>query len=221
MAWIKILKATPDKPEVIRIASDLGLDRDSVVGKLIRVWSWFDDQTASGNVPGVTPEFLDDYVRAPGFSSAMEKVGWLTLSKSGLTMPNFAAHNGESSKKRALTAKRVSKKRNARSVTKALPDKRREEKKKKTPLPPLPFDSDRFRETWEAWKTHRKESGKKLTPTSVSRQLAKLKEIGEERAIAAIEHSVANGYQGIFEPSPGTKASQPVTKKHWESLKEY
>ena len=31
-------------------------------------------------------------------------------------------------------------------------------------------------------------------------QLAKLADMGEERAIAALKHSMTNGWQGIFEP---------------------
>ena len=37
--WIKIEENTPDKPEVHKMASILGIDPDAVVGKLVRVWS--------------------------------------------------------------------------------------------------------------------------------------------------------------------------------------
>jgi hypothetical protein len=76
----------------------------------------------------------------------------------------------------------------------------------------LPFESEQFREAWALWVTHRKEIKKLLTPTSTKQQLSKLKTWGETRAIAAIEHSVAGGYTGCFEPDAkkGTPNALPT-----------
>jgi len=63
----------------------------------------------------------------------------------------------------------------------------------------LPF-GDGFAEVWGQWCSHRSEMKKKLTKTSVGQQLKKLKNMGEPRAIAALQHSMANGWVGIFEP---------------------
>ena len=57
--WLKFEKATPDKPEVFAIAARLDIDPDAVVGKLIRVWSWFDTHTVDVNGRGVTSALLD------------------------------------------------------------------------------------------------------------------------------------------------------------------
>jgi len=65
---------------------------------------------------------------------------------------------------------------------------------------PLPFDSPDFVLFWENWEQHRKEKKAKLTPTARNQQLEKLKDMGEHRAIAALKHSLANGWTGIFEP---------------------
>ena len=65
---------------------------------------------------------------------------------------------------------------------------------------PLPFDSADFKLFWANWEQHRKEKKAKLTPTAIKQQLARLAEIGEERAIAALKHSMSNGWQGIYEP---------------------
>jgi len=75
-------------------------------------------------------------------------------------------------------------------------------KKDKKTAPPmaLPFDSPDFVLFWSNWEQHRKEKKAKLTPTAIKQQLEKLKEMGEQRAIAALKHSLANGYTGIFEP---------------------
>jgi len=64
----------------------------------------------------------------------------------------------------------------------------------------LPFESSDFATFWGNWKQHLKEKKKPLKPTSEKMQLAKLAAMGEERSIAALKHSMANNWQGIFEP---------------------
>ena len=65
---------------------------------------------------------------------------------------------------------------------------------------PLPFDSPDFKLFWANWQQHRIEKKAKLTPTATKQQLERLAEMGEERAIAALKHSMSNGWQGIYEP---------------------
>ena len=138
--WIKIELTTPDKPEVIRMATALRLDQDTVVGKLIRVWAWADQNSVNGNDVRVTGAFLDRLTTKRGFAAAMRAVGWLSGDDGRLSLPNFDLHNGETAKERAQTNRRVAQHRkrrlcNAASVTdvtppaliKPLPEKRREE----------------------------------------------------------------------------------------------
>lgn len=131
--WIKLQKDTPDKPEVLAIASRLGIDPDAVTGKLIRIWSWFDTHTTNGNASSVTYAFLDRITGVTGFAEQVALVGWLEQNGHELTLPNFDFHNGETAKKRAMGKNRTEKHRgnaesNADSVTKTSPEKRREEK---------------------------------------------------------------------------------------------
>ncbi|NBW22754.1 MAG: hypothetical protein EBR82_83895, partial [Caulobacteraceae bacterium] len=116
--WIKVEAATPDKPEVIAMAELLQIDQDAVVGKLIRIWLWADQQTFDGNAGGngvsVTFAFLDRCAHVTGFGKAMEAVGWLVREDDGrLSFPRFSRHNGTTAKTRALTAKRVAEHRNS------------------------------------------------------------------------------------------------------------
>ena len=137
MSWLKFDTATPEKPEVFSITLALGWDDpDLTVGKLLKVWRWFDLHSVDGNAPSVTLALLDRLIGVTGLSQAMVDVGWLEVSDNGLTLPNFEIHNGKTAKDRALTAKRAANyrsndKSNAPSVTTALPreEKRREEKK--------------------------------------------------------------------------------------------
>jgi hypothetical protein len=151
--WIKIEHWTQDKPEVFQMADLLNIDPDAVLGKLIRVWVWADQQTTNGNAGvtldalqdrciNVTRSLLDRLAGVPGFASAMEKVGWLKSDEAGLWFANFDRHNGETAKTRALTAKRVQKHRakkgNATVTPAALP---REEKRREDINPPTPPES--------------------------------------------------------------------------------
>lgn len=63
---------------------------------------------------------------------------------------------------------------------------------------------------WDAikrWEQYRVEAKKKLTPSGKSAFIKKCLELGEHRAIAAIDHSIAQGWQGMYEP----QQQQPTT----------
>ena len=153
--WIKVLASTPDKPEVYAIADQLGIDPDAVLGKLIRIWIWADQQVESCNADvtlaalqsrctSVTRSLFDRLTGTPGFTDALLAVGWLVSDGDKVYFPNFQRHNGNTAKTRALGVQRVQKHRDRRegcnadvtvealqerytSVTEALPEKRREE----------------------------------------------------------------------------------------------
>lgn len=179
--WLKVEICTPDKPEIFSIAAELDLDPDVVFARLFRFWVWADQQTeCNAFVTQVCA--VDHVVGVKGFADALQKVGWLVPTKQGFELPNFNRHNGKTAKKRAQTLKRVKRNRNADGVTKALPEKRREEKKSKPKekfvaptvdqveqysqeysetqklkgksWPAQPFDADAFTDHYEAngWK---------------------------------------------------------------------
>lgn len=135
--WIKFEVSTPEKQEVLAITVAMGWDDpDLTVGKLLRVWRWFDQQTVEGNAPGVSAALLDRIAGVSGFAKAMADVGWLIIEESGISLPNFGRHNGKTAKDRALTAKRVAAHKakgngegNAQSVSEALPREREEKNK--------------------------------------------------------------------------------------------
>jgi hypothetical protein len=133
-SWIKVEVITPDKPEIFQIAEILNIDPDAVLGKLVRIWAWADQQTVDGNAGSVTKGVLDRIAFITGFADALIAVGWLAYDGNKLILPNFERHNGESSKKRALTNRRVAahRKNETQKVTlaalqKALPEEEEEE----------------------------------------------------------------------------------------------
>ena len=72
---------------------------------------------------------------------------------------------------------------------------------------PESVDVPEFREAWTEFLDHRRHMGKPLTAQAVRRQLDHLATLGPTRAVAAIHHSVANGWQGIYEPQEDTRPS--------------
>ena len=178
--WIKLQKDTPDKPEVLAIASRMNLDPDAVVGKLVRIWSWFDTHTVDGNAMSVTYSLLDRLAGVTGFAEQMTFVGWLNQDGHVLSLPNFEYHNGETAKKRALGKNRQEKHRsnddsnansNASSVTETLPEKRREEKsvkedKERATVVACPPDVEQ--QVWDDWKQLRKAKKAPVTETVVN-----------------------------------------------------
>lgn len=102
--WIKVELTTPDKPEVLRMSRILGIDKDAVFGKLIRLWAWFDRNSVDGAVDGVVDGDVDALCYQTGFSAALVSVGWLHFDCNAerVSIPRFDRHNGESAKKRAL-----------------------------------------------------------------------------------------------------------------------
>jgi len=104
--WIKVELELPDKPEVHYMAGILNLDCDAVVGKLLRVWGWFDKHTVDGNAKSPS-SIVDQVARTTGFADAMVAAGWLTIGDGLISVPNFDKHNSVSAKTRGSTAARV------------------------------------------------------------------------------------------------------------------
>ncbi|MDP7305473.1 MAG: helix-turn-helix domain-containing protein [Pirellulaceae bacterium] len=85
----------------------------------------------------------------------------------------------------------------------------------------IPENLDRpdFLERWALWIAHRAELAKsdrkaKLTSVAIDRMLAKLAKWGPDRAVAAIDESVAQGWKGIFEPKGDGHSGNGATSEY-------
>lgn len=74
---------------------------------------------------------------------------------------------------------------------------------------PENLDTPKFRQAWSLWQKHRREIKKPLRPTSATKQLEQFAAWGGDRAVAAIDHTIAKGWQGIREPE-GTVGTVPM-----------
>lgn len=66
---------------------------------------------------------------------------------------------------------------------------------------PESLDTKEFREAWEDWCNHRKEIRQPMNPVHRKKLLNRLASWGVDRAIAAIDHTITMGWQGIREPN--------------------
>jgi hypothetical protein len=117
------------------------------------------------------------------------------------------------------------------SVTPSLsnppPEKETEKKKKKLKLtvdfvlgsipPDLTLQSPSFLKAWREWIENRLELPKP-TLLAFCRHMKMCARLGESRAIAAIDHSIACSYRGIFEPYSGKQTKPDNRDKIGASL---
>lgn len=136
--WIKVRVRLVDDPAVLAIGTRFGILPETVVGYLIRAWSWATDQLADGHAPGVTLAHFDRVVGLQNFGESLVEVGWLKATKSGLIFPKWDRHLSQGSKARALATNRKSQERHGTSVTKTRPEKRREEDRREQERTPAP-----------------------------------------------------------------------------------
>jgi len=69
-------------------------------------------------------------------------------------------------------------------------------------------------ELWDGlkrWGQYRKEKGNKLTPTGRAALLKKCLAMGDARSLAAIDHSIAQGWTGMYEPKE-QQTNGPITE---------
>jgi hypothetical protein len=84
----------------------------------------------------------------------------------------------------------------------------------KSPTPfcqfPKELDTTDFRDTWTDWRKHRREIKHPLTPSQEAKKLEQLARWGPTRAVAAINWSISNGWQGIFEEKQDDKRRSAI-----------
>lgn len=226
--WIKIESVTPDKPEIYIMANSLGIDPDAVMGKMLRIWIWADQQSRDGNALSVTLLAIDRIGCCDGLADAMIDAGWLSCEGDTITFPNFGRHNGQTAKQRGLTYNRQAKHRakNNDNITQPAlshrdkivtrdrdrdrditPIKKKSKKEKidlkKITLPPPLAADPAFVGIWPDWIDHRLSTKAKITESAAKAQLKKLATVPVSEAVARIERSIMNGYQGLFFPNDG------------------
>lgn len=69
-----------------------------------------------------------------------------------------------------------------------------------------------FHETWLDYVEYRQQRKPKLTAIGMKRLLGRLAKWGNERAVAALDYSMAQGWQGVFEEKGADTAIQSLRR---------
>ena len=222
--WIKMRTSLFTHPKVVRMASALRADSLRTVGGLMSVWCLFDVHSEDGRLEGYTLDAIDEHVRWEGFAAAMKAVGWLDDSDpSGLFLPHFDSHNGQSAKRRAQEAdrKREGRKLSALDADKkrTREEKRREDKKEEN-TPRKRVDVERpesvSEQTWEDFVALRKAKHAPLTATALRRLESQAEKGGRtlEQALAMCCERGWQGYQADWDK--GSTPAQTAAYRPWE-----
>lgn len=80
---------------------------------------------------------------------------------------------------------------------------------------PASLQSEEFSLAWTEWLAYRRERSVKTTPRTIKSQIAMLADWGPEVAVQAIQASIRNGWQGLFDPRErrGTVAAGPQMRQ--------
>lgn len=123
--WIKIRECLHEDPAVLAMAERLETSPETVVGYLVKFWSWVSRNSSNGCLGNVRKMSLDCLIGVQEWSDALIDVGWLVVDKHDrMTIPKFDKHLSNSAKARAENAAR---KRKYREKTIAPPPKERPE----------------------------------------------------------------------------------------------
>jgi hypothetical protein len=228
----------------LRVSNALCFYLNALRGALVTMWVYADTHIRNDDTLPISSQTLNAIVGIEGFC-ALIGPQWITeLDGGNIKLPGYCEKNGViARKKRALDAKarqaayRV--RHNAQhndSVTRDDPvtkcvetetELETESKKRKIPKENhVPVTTDTVpgldMAAWNDWLAYRKEIGKRLRPVS---QLGAAKEMSRLGAgqRAAVEHSKANGYQGLIAPKPANGAkpgfSPPDHSAEWAEAK--
>ena len=119
------------------LAQKLRKNEREIIGALYLLWSLadrFSDQ--NGVLTNFSPEILNKKIGIKRFIESLPN-DWVEITGDWVKLPNYAEHNGSTSKSRLQVQRRVAKHRykcnakgNAAPLQKPLPEKRREEKRR-------------------------------------------------------------------------------------------
>lgn len=234
--WIKFRTSLWDDGRVRKMSRSLRTHRGHVVGALVHFWSLADEfATSEGFLEGFVPIEIDDYVGLEGFVKSLPP-DWCEIRDDGLFLPEYIAHNGTTTKQRAVDAKRKAQSRNGVQNMSDPPrteiglEKRRVDKSIKNPPTPqggkptstsnritepsfiesivgVP-PTEAFLSAWRDWIARRKEIRHPMTELAATRALKKIKGYGYGRAIEGIEFSIDPGYRRIVLPDEPLRSSR-------------
>ena len=214
--WIKMRTNLSSDPAVIQASRLLDCSEFKVVGLLHWIWSWADTHTEDGNAVGIDCKWINKQTDTEGLCEALVTVGWLKITDNGISIPNFASHNGASAKSRANTARRAANYTARKKIEPPLPNGEETEvrtnKTQKTEPKVTPLDKllqaqyaylleGEKREDLMAWLEHLKQRlPKPYTDPGARAFLRRVDEYTPEELARGVAHSLEGNYLKLCVP---------------------
>jgi uncharacterized protein YdaU (DUF1376 family) len=193
------LTEAPLPLEIDTIARMIGM-RDHII-EVTTIISDFFVKTDAGYVSDRCEEEIEKYkARASRASKLAEKRWHSTEKPCDVVCDTHTKSNANQEPVTSIDTKPVSKRKVADAPVVVIPESIR---------------TEAFQKAWNSYLAYRKEMRfKALKPTSVVHILLRMATWGEEASIEAINTSIRNGWQGIFEPRSQVNAvpAQPANK---------
>ena len=106
MAWIKVMTPLPRSAKLMAFAQVLRMKRREALGVAVDWFCWMDVQCTDGCTQ-MLPKQVDEVMDCKRLAEALLAVGWAYVGTDGfLWITDWAQHNGEGAKTRALGATR-------------------------------------------------------------------------------------------------------------------
>lgn len=215
MNWIRLQSEYFRHRKTLRIVRKLG---ELAALYPLKLWTWAVEQSPDGSLRDIDAEELTVICGHKGDAAelwaAMLDCGFLQTYEGETFIRSWKEHQGKLIERAERNAERMRAAR-SRNVPDTEPEEiQQPETRKPEPAQEFPpaLDTEAFRAAWELWRKYRAERHLAAwRPLTIRTQLAKLAEMGETRAIAAIDHSIAQAYQGIYEPKPGQAGAGGAT----------
>lgn len=220
-------RGTPDHPKTKALMAALGVRRYVAVGLLESLWHFAAQYAKRGDVGRWENTAIGTALDWDGDSDALMQAfissGYLEecphyrlLIHDWETHCDQTVQRSEEVKGKGFARNQLAK----TSQPEPMPTPMPKPKPKPEPdAPGLPPELAPIGEIWRDFVRHRSEIRKPLTPTAAKRLIDKLAEMGVARAGAAITHSIANGWQGIFEPETNGRGQSTANRPKLGSRK--
>jgi hypothetical protein len=242
--YLKMRMDTLTGPKLVTAASRLSHNQSLpfdtaktlVVGGLVRLWAFAFDHVRDDNTLDCTPDDVNHIVGIDKFTDVLPPEWFQIIDTNRVHLPKFLEDYGLDPITRRANRERKAKSRASHSQVTAdshVPidqdiDIDRNLKKRKIPkekkVPREAFDATTVAgldaTVWAQWIAYRTEIKKPIRPASLALAAKRLAAMGPGQR-AAVEYSIASGYQGLFAPKPNGKhpPAAPNHSAEWAEAK--
>jgi hypothetical protein len=170
-------------------------------GPLVALPNFLDhNKPANGNVVKGWRAAFDDLPECDLRSVVWQAIHWQSLKFDGAFATAFATAFGDLEPPDLNRSETVSKPSRIQKQKQNKKQIQKQEQKNKAAMPPIPaeLDTPEFNAKWQEWIDFRRTYKRPVNPPGAKTSLGRLAKCGPAIAIATIDNSIANDWQGLF-----------------------